>query len=112
MLAAAAAAAARAWTRSRASPATKEDAMRLLTWSLVLASPVLLGGCYTVRGFGQDLSAAGRSLSNAADTVMGSGSESPPAMTELPPPAAQGSSVMPQNLSPASEAPGQPQQLR
>ena len=85
--------------------------MRLLTWSLVLVSPILLGGCYTVRGFGQDLSAAGRSLSNAADTVMGS--ESPPPMAQLPPPApAQGSSAMPQSLSPASRAPEQRQQPR
>ena len=79
--------------------------MRLLTWSLVLASPVLLGGCYTVRGFGQDLSAAGRSLSNAADTVMGSGSEEPPPMTQLPSPG-QGSSTMPQPLSPGAPVQG------
>ena len=72
--------------------------MKLFTWSLILVSPILLGGCYTVRGFGQDLSAAGRSLSNAADTVMGS-SEEPPPMTELPP-SGQGSSTMPQPLSP------------
>ena len=85
--------------------ATEEDAMRLFTWSLVLVSPILLGGCYTVRGFGQDLSAAGRSLSNAADTVMGSGSEEPPPMTQLPPPG-QGSSTMPQPLSPPAPVQG------
>ena len=81
--------------------------MKLFTWSLILVSPILLGGCYTVRGFGQDLSAAGRSLSNAADTVMGSGSDEPPPMTQLPPPG-QGSSTMPQTLSPAARTQGDP----
>jgi predicted small secreted protein len=83
--------------------------MKLVTWSLILVSPILLGACYTVRGFGQDLSAAGRSLSNAADTVMGSGRQSPPAMTQLPPPG-QGSSTMPQTLSPTARTQGDPAQ--
>jgi predicted small secreted protein len=85
--------------------AAQEDAMKLFTGSLILMSPILLGGCYTVRGFGQDVAAAGRALTNAADTVMGSAS--PPATTQLPPPG-QGSSTMPQSLSPAPTQPATP----
>ena len=52
-----------------ASVLAEEDAMKLLTCLLVLISAIMLGACNTVRGFGQDLSAAGRSLSSAADTI-------------------------------------------
>ena len=88
-----------------ASVLAEEDAMKLLTCLLVLISPIMLGACNTVRGFGQDLSAAGRSLSSAADTIMGS--EPAPAVTQLPVPA-QGSSAMPQSLSTVPRAPGEP----
>ncbi|HEX7967956.1 MAG TPA: entericidin A/B family lipoprotein [Stellaceae bacterium] len=80
--------------------------MRLLTFGLSLILPIVLGGCYTVRGVGQDLSAAGRALSNAADTVMG---EPEPAAATPPPATAQGSSGPPRSLAaPPPPAPEQP----
>ena len=87
-----------------ASVLAEEDAMKLLTCLLVLISPIMLGACNTVRGFGQDLSAAGRSLSSAADTIW---TGHAPAVTQLPAPA-QGSSAMPQSLSTVPRAPGEP----
>ncbi|HKW54532.1 MAG TPA: entericidin A/B family lipoprotein [Stellaceae bacterium] len=65
--------------------------------------PVALGACYTVRGFGQDVSAAGRALTNASDWATGRGAET----TATPAPApAYGTSAAPQSLS----APPTPQQ--
>jgi predicted small secreted protein len=87
-----------------ASMLAEENAMKLLTCLLVLISPIMLGACNTVRGFGQDLSAAGGSLSSAADTIWAGHA---PAVTQLPAPA-QGSSVMPQSLSTEPRAPGEP----
>ena len=71
--------------------------MRLMAIGLMLLMPVALGGCYTVRGFGQDVAAAGRSLVNASDSVTGRGSET----TETPAPApGYGTSAAPQRSSP------------
>ena len=41
--------------------------MRFLFLGLLLATAAALCGCNTVRGFGEDLSAVGNTLSRAAD---------------------------------------------
>ena len=66
--------------------------MKLVAFWLVLVLPTILGGCNTVKGFGEDMTAAGRALSGAAEKVTGS----EPATAAAPlPAAAQGSSAMP-----------------
>lgn len=81
--------------------------MRPLTFGLILVLPIALGGCYTIRGFGQDVAVAGRALTAAVDKVTGS----EPATAETSPPAAaqQGSSGPPRSLSaPPPRAPQPP----
>jgi predicted small secreted protein len=71
--------------------------MRLMAIGLILVMPVALGGCYTMRGLGQDVAAAGRALVNASDSVTGRGSDT----TETPPPSpSYGTSAAPQRSSP------------
>jgi len=65
--------------------------MRLLMIWVIVVLPFLLGACNTVNGFGQDMSAAGHGVSDAATWAMGG----KPATATAPPPAAQGSSAMP-----------------
>jgi predicted small secreted protein len=74
----------------------RENAMRLMAIGLILVMPVALGGCYTMRGLGQDVSAAGRALVNASDSVTGKGSDT----AATPPPApGYGTSAAPQRSS-------------
>jgi predicted small secreted protein len=68
--------------------------MRLMAIGLILVMPVALGGCYTMRGLGQDVSAAGRALVNASDSVTGKGSDT----AETPAPG-YGTSAAPQRSS-------------
>ena len=57
----------------------------LKTW-VIVALPLMLGACNTVNGFGEDMSAAGRGLSDAAIWAMGG---NPATATASPPAAAQ-----------------------
>jgi predicted small secreted protein len=47
---------------------TKNVAMVFLTLFLLAGAATALSGCNTVAGFGEDMSAAGRALTGAADT--------------------------------------------
>src|SRR5258708_19412651 len=68
------------------------NVMRLLMIWVIVVLPFLLGACNTVNGFGQDMSAAGHGVSDAATWAMGG---KPATATAPPPAAAQGSSAMP-----------------
>lgn len=82
--------------------------MRPLMFGLMLVLPIVLGGCYTIRGFGQDVTAAGRALTAAVDKV--TGSEPATATTPSPAAAQQGSSGPPRSLSAPPSAPQQPEE--
>jgi len=71
--------------------------MRLMAIGLMLLMPVALGGCYTMRGLGQDVAAAGRGLVNASDSVTGRGSETSETPASAP---GYGTSAAPQGSSP------------
>ncbi len=49
----------------------RKNARLLLTFAALVAAVPMLAGCYTTRGAGQDLSAAGKSLEHAADKNTG-----------------------------------------
>lgn len=81
--------------------------MKVVAFWLVLVLPAMLGACNTTKGFGEDITAAGRALSGAAESVIGR----EPATAAAPAPAAgQGSSATPRSLSPAPRAPEQPEE--
>lgn len=81
--------------------------MKPMTGWLFVALALALGACGTVRGFGQDMSAAGQALSNAAGRIAGH----EPATATAPPEAVQGSSA-PRHLTPAPRAPEQPEEAK
>jgi predicted small secreted protein len=45
-------------------------ARALLTLAVLAGAATALGACNTARGFGEDMSAAGRALSNSSDRIM------------------------------------------
>ena len=69
--------------------------MKLLMKWAVVALAFMLGACNTIQGFGQDMSAAGRGVSNAAVWVGGGkpATAAAPATATAPPTAGQGSSA-------------------
>ena len=66
---------------------------------LVVVLPAVLGACNTVRGFGQDMSAAGRALSDVSEKIVGG----EPTPAQVP---ASGSSATPRG--PAAPWPAPP----
>ena len=77
--------------------------MKRVFW-LVLVLPTMLGACNTIRGFGQDMSAAGRALSDASAKVAGG----EPTPAQMP---ASGSSAMPRGPVAPWPAPPSPEPL-
>jgi predicted small secreted protein len=80
----------------------RENAMKLATLGLVLVLPFALGTCNTAKGIGEDASAAGQAVSDAAKKLTGSKSDS-----DKQPAPAQGTSGAPASSTrpPETQAP-------